>query len=243
MRLSRRRSHLKNCSWTVKDLQAGCWVPLTTGEIINQLVHIATDGESYGHHFQYGDMALAYALHQIEKSDHAKLTVYGEFLEKYPPTYEAEIHQGSAWSCSHGVGRWKENCGCNSGRAGWHQEWRAPLRNALDWLRDRLAPLFEGKGKEFFKDPWLARDEYVSVILDRSPENVVKFFTMQATHDLNETEQVTALRLLELQRHAIAAVPRVADGFFDEISGLETTQIIQYAARFCSSHGKFFQKI
>ena len=196
----------------------------------DQLVHIATDGESYGHHFKYGDMALAYALHEIEKSDHAKLTVYGEFLEKHPPTYEVEIHQGSAWSCSHGVGRWKENCGCNSGRAGWHQEWRAPLRNALDWLRDRLAPIFESKGKEFFKDPWLARDEYISVILDRSPENIVKFFTTQATHDLNETEQVTALRLLEIQRHAMLMFTSCG-WFFDEISGLETTQVIQYAAR------------
>ena len=196
----------------------------------DQLVHIATDGESYGHHFKYGDMALAYALHEIEKSDHVKLTVYGEFLEKHPPTYEAEIHQGSAWSCSHGVGRWKENCGCNSGRAGWHQEWRAPLRNALDWLRDRLAPLFASKGKEFFKDPWLARNEYISVILDRSPENIVKFFTTQATHELNETEKITALRLLEIQRHAMLMFTSCG-WFFDEISGLETTQVIQYAAR------------
>jgi alpha-amylase/alpha-mannosidase (GH57 family) len=196
----------------------------------DQLVHIATDGESYGHHFKYGDMALAYALHEIEKSDHAKLTVYGEFLEKHPPTYEAEIHQGSAWSCSHGVGRWKENCGCNSGHTGWNQEWRAPLRNALDWLRDQLAPLFESKGKEFFKDPWLARDEYISVILDRSPENIVKFFTTQATHELNETEQITALRLLEIQRHAMLMFTSCG-WFFDEISGLETTQVIQYASR------------
>ncbi len=196
----------------------------------DQLVHIGTDGESYGHHFQYGDMALAYALHEIEKSDYAKLTVYGEFLEKHPPTHEAEIHQGSAWSCSHGVGRWKENCGCNSGRAGWNQEWRAPLRNALDWLRDHLAPLFETKGKEFFKDPWLARDEYISVILDRSPENMARFFAKQATHELNETEQVIALRLLEMQRHAMLMYTSCG-WFFDEISGLETTQIIQYAAR------------
>jgi alpha-amylase/alpha-mannosidase (GH57 family) len=197
----------------------------------DQIVNIATDGESYGHHFQFGDMALAFALHQIEKSDFAKLTVYAEFLEKHPPTHEAEIHQGSAWSCSHGVGRWKENCGCNSGGHGdWNQEWRAPLRNALDWLRDKLAPLYETKAKEFLKDPWLARDEYISVILDRSPENLAKFFAAHATHELNGAERITVLRLLEMQRHAMLMFTSCG-WFFDEISGLETTQVIQYAAR------------
>jgi alpha-amylase/alpha-mannosidase (GH57 family) len=108
----------------------------------DQLVNVATDGESYGHHFQYGDMALAFALSSIEQNPEIKLTVYGEFLASHPPTHEVEIHQGSAWSCPHGVGRWKENCGCNSGgHPGWNQEWRMPLRKALDWLRDWLAPL------------------------------------------------------------------------------------------------------
>jgi alpha-amylase/alpha-mannosidase (GH57 family) len=197
----------------------------------DQVVQIATDGESYGHHFQYGDMALAYALNQIEKSDFAKLTVYAEFLEKHPPTHEAEIHQGSAWSCSHGVERWKSDCGCNSGGHGdWNQQWRAPLRNAMDWLRDQLAPLYETKAKEFLKNPWLARDDYIAIILDRSPENNSKFFAQHATRDLNEVEQITALRLLEMQRHAMLMFTSCG-WFFDEISGLETVQVIQYAAR------------
>ncbi len=197
----------------------------------DQIVQIATDGESYGHHFQYGDMALAFALHEIEKSDFAKLTVYAEFLEKHPPTHEAEIHQGSAWSCSHGVERWKSDCGCNSGGHGdWNQKWRAPLRNAMDWLRDQLAPLYETKAKEFLKNPWLARDDYVAIILDRSPENISKFFAQHATRDLNKAEQITALRLLEMQRHAMLMFTSCG-WFFDEISGLETVQVIQYAAR------------
>lgn len=195
-----------------------------------QLINIATDGESYGHHFQYGDMALAYALSIFEQNPEIKLSVYAEFLETHPPTHEAQIHQGSAWSCSHGVGRWKENCGCNSGRAGWNQEWRAPLREALDWLRDQLAPIFETEGKKFFKDPWAARDEYISVILDRSPENLAKFFAQNAVRELNENEQITAFRLLEMQRHAMLMFTSCG-WFFDEISGLETVQVIQYAAR------------
>jgi alpha-amylase/alpha-mannosidase (GH57 family) len=197
----------------------------------DQIVHIATDGESYGHHFKYGDMALAFALHQIEQSDFAKLTVYAEFLEKHPSTHEAEIHQGSAWSCSHGVERWKSDCGCNSGGHGdWNQQWRTPLRNAMDWLRDKLAPLYETKAKEFLKDPWLARDDYIAIIWDRSPENISKFFGQHAARDLNEAEQITTLRLLEMQRHAMLMFTSCG-WFFDEISGLETVQVIQYAAR------------
>jgi len=99
----------------------------------DQLVNIATDGESYGHHHRQGEMALAYALHHIETGNLARLTIYGEYLEKHPPTAEVQIHEKSAWSCSHGVGRWITDCGCNSGgRAGWNQGWRAPLRQSLD---------------------------------------------------------------------------------------------------------------
>jgi len=204
----------------------------------DQLINIATDGESYGHHFQNGDMALAYALSSIEENAEIKLTVYGEFLETHPPTHEVEIHQPSAWSCSHGVGRWKENCGCNSGRAGWNQEWRGPLRDALDWLRDQLAPLYETEGKKFIKNPWAARDEYISLVLDRSPENRAAFFAKHAGRDLDEREQVSALRLLEMQRHAMLMYTSCG-WFFDEISGLETVQIIQYAARAIQLAGTF----
>ncbi len=109
----------------------------------DQLVHVATDGESYGHHFRYGDMALAYALKTVEANPDVHLTVYGEFLESHPPEHEVELHQPSSWSCPHGVDRWRRDCGCNSGgHGGWNQSWREPLRNALDWLRDQLVTLF-----------------------------------------------------------------------------------------------------
>ena len=197
----------------------------------DQLVHIATDGESYGHHFQFGDMALAYALHQIETSLDTRLTVYGEFLESQPPMHEAEIHQGSAWSCSHGVERWKSDCGCCAGGHGdWTQQWRAPLRQAMDYLRDKLAPFYEQSARQFFKDPWAARDAYISVILDRSPENIAKFLGEHTARALNDTEQVETIRLLEMQRHAMLMYTSCG-WFFDEISGIETVQVIQYAAR------------
>jgi alpha-amylase/alpha-mannosidase (GH57 family) len=196
-----------------------------------QLVHIATDGESYGHHHRFGEMALSFALHHIETNKLAQLTNYGEFLEKNPPDHFAEIVNNSSWSCVHGVERWRSNCGCNSGgHGGWTQEWRAPLRAALDWLRDQLTPLYQEKAAPLLKDPWAARDEYIEVMLNRSEENVTNFFAKHATHPVNGEEQVAALKLLEMQRHAMLMYTSCG-WFFDELSGIETVQVIQYAGR------------
>ena len=196
-----------------------------------QLVHIATDGESYGHHHHYGEMALTYALHHIETNKLAELTNYGEFLEKFPPDHFVEIIPDTSWSCVHGIERWRSNCGCNSGgHGGWNQEWRTPLRDALDWLRDNLATIFELRGTELLKDPWKARDDYVRVILDRSDESLKAFFGVHASHSLDGAEQVRALRLLEMQRQALLMYTSCG-WFFDELSGLETVQVIHYAAR------------
>ena len=196
-----------------------------------QLVHIATDGETYGHHHMHGDMALAYALHYIESKQLAKLTNYGEFFENHPPTHEVEIFENSSWSCFHGVERWKSSCGCNSGgNPKWNQEWRAPLREALDWLRDSLTPVYEQRSSELLKDPWRARNDYIQLILDRSTPCLENFFVEQAAHDLEPSEKVDALKLLELQRHGMLMYTSCG-WFFDELSGIETVQVIQYAGR------------
>ena len=195
-----------------------------------QLVHIATDGESYGHHHHRGEMALTYALDEIERQNVAKLTNYGAFLEKHPPKHFVEIVENSSWSCVHGVERWRSDCGCNSGGHPWNQQWRAPLRAALDWLRDRLAPIFESRLKEYVRDPWATRDDYIRVILDRSQETRGAFFADHAIRPLEPHEQVTALKLLEMQRHALLMYTSCG-WFFDELSGLETVQVIHYASR------------
>jgi alpha-amylase/alpha-mannosidase (GH57 family) len=197
----------------------------------SQLAHIATDGESYGHHHRFGDMALAYALNHIESHGLAKLTNYGEFLERNPPTHQVEIVQKTSWSCFHGIDRWWSNCGCNSGgHPGWNQEWRKPLRNGLDWLRDRIAAPFERVTAQLLKSPWAARDDYVSVVLDRSSDNVNAFFSRNAARELADNEKTTALKLLEMQRHAMLMYTSCG-WFFDELSGIETTQVMQYAGR------------
>src|SRR5215468_1974183 len=128
-----------------------------------QIVHVATDGETYGHHHKKGEMALAYALDYIESNNLAKLTNYGAYLEQHPPTHEVEIIANTAWSCAHGIERWRSNCGCRTGGPReWQQTWRTPLREAFDWLRDSLAPVFEQRGSRLLHDPWAARDDYVT---------------------------------------------------------------------------------
>lgn len=195
-----------------------------------QLMHIATDGETYGHHHRYGEMALAYALDYMESNNLARVTNYGEFLELFPPIYEVQILENTSWSCVHGVERWRSNCGCNSGRSGWNQEWRMPLRSALDWLRDRAAAIFEELGGELLKDPWDARNQYIELVLDRSEATRQHFGVRHFKRSLNPSEQVEVWMLMEMQRHAMMMYTSCG-WFFDELSGIETVQVIQYAAR------------
>ncbi len=194
-----------------------------------QLMHVATDGESYGHHHKHGEMALAYALRLLERDRVVKLTNYGRFLEQFPPEYEAEIVDDTSWSCAHGVERWRSNCGCNGGKP-YNQLWRAPLRQALDELRDAVAPLTEEAGNKIFHDVWAARDGYIDVVLDRSVETQDRFFDKHAIRKLKPAERVCALELMELQRNA-QLMYTSCGWFFDDISGIETVQIIAYAAR------------
>jgi len=194
------------------------------------LSHVATDGESYGHHHRHGEMALSYAMHWLEDTRKINLTNYSNFLARFPPRWEAEIVDDTSWSCAHGVERWRSNCGCNSGgHPGWNQMWRDPLRRALDGLRDAVTPLAEQLGATFFKDLWAARDAYIHVILDRV-HKIDAFFAEHANHQLTPAERIYALELMELERHA-QLMYTSCGWFFDEVSGIETVQVIAYAAR------------
>jgi alpha-amylase/alpha-mannosidase (GH57 family) len=204
-----------------------------------QLVHVATDGESYGHHHKHGEMALAYAMRLLEQDKSVKLTNYAAFLKQFPPDFECEIAEDTSWSCGHGVERWRSNCGCNGGRPGWTQEWRAPLRKALDELRDALIPLTEQHGAMLFRDVWAARDAYIQVVLDRSTESVDRFMAAHEVHPLCDEERVRAIELMEMQRHS-QLMYTSCGWFFDDIAGIETVQIIAYAARVLQLAGQVF---
>ena len=201
-----------------------------------QLFHVATDGENYGHHKKFGELALAHALTQVLPQKGFQLTNYATFLELAPPKLEVDLYlgpqgEGSSWSCAHGVARWKENCGCaTGGLPTWNQRWRTPLREAFDFLNERLAGIFVAEGQKYFKDPWAARNAYIQVILDRSHRGAAEFFAGQGAPNLKEADWVPALKLLEMQRHSLLMYASCG-WFFADISGLESLQVIKYAAR------------
>jgi hypothetical protein len=206
------------------------------GKKRTQLIHIATDGETYGHHKKFGDLGLAYALEEGFSSRGFEIINYGAFLKRFPPIYEVEMDEGpkgegTSWSCAHGVGRWKEDCGCSTGgRAGWNQKWRGPLREALNFLRDELSLVFEREGKKVFQDAWEARNGYVEVILDRSPERIEGFLERHGLKDLDEGGRIKGLKLLEMERHGLQMFTSCG-WFFADLAGLETLIVLQHAAR------------
>jgi alpha-amylase/alpha-mannosidase (GH57 family) len=195
------------------------------------LVSMATDGESYGHHFKFGEMALTWVLDTVKHQDDITLTNYGEFLEKYPPENEIKIIENSAWSCAHGIERWRSNCGCSvSQHPGWTQSWRTPLRDGLDWLNVQLSTIFEKESKGLLKNCWEARNSYISVILNPDEDEKNKFIQRHSLKPLTEKEKIKIFRLLESQKFALFMFTSCG-WFFDDISGLEAVQILMYAKK------------
>jgi alpha-amylase/alpha-mannosidase (GH57 family) len=200
-----------------------------------EMLNVATDGETYGHHFKFGDLCLAHALTREAPERGFTITNYGEYLDNHAPALEVEINngsdgQGTSWSCPHGVGRWGRDCGCETGgERGWNQEWRKPLRQALDFLRDVNIQYFESTRGRLFTFPWLARDDSISLILDPHFSRE-EFLYEHAGRWLSADEQREALTYLELQRMLILMYTSCG-WFFNDISGIETIQILRYAAR------------
>ncbi len=194
-----------------------------------QLISVATDGETFGHHKYGKEKCLAYAVTQEFPRRGWTTTNYAHYLSLDPPNWEAELKPVTAWSCSHGVDRWQDDCGCGGGGL-WNQQWRRPLREALNWLRDQLAAIYETEARKLLGDPWEARNAYVSVILDRAPASINSFLRDYQARSLTPQERIDALRLLEMQRHTLLMFTSCG-WFFDELSRPEGVQILRYAAR------------
>lgn len=196
-----------------------------------ELVHTAVDGETFGHHHKFTEMALSYALDSFESGSDIETTVYGEYLEKFPPDTEVEIIPDTSWSCVHGVERWRSGCGCSTGgHPTWTQQWRAPLRQAMDWLNGQLSEFFEERISALKTDPWKLREDFIDVILDRSFSSVEDLFQRHNLDTLSRNQKSVVLQHLEMQR-ACQLMFTSCGWFFDEISGIETIQILKYAAR------------
>ena len=194
------------------------------------LVHAATDGETYGHHQKFSDLGLAYALFVEARRRDIQVTNYAAYLDQHPAEREADVvgGEGSSWSCAHGVGRWHRDCGCSTGgEAGWNQAWRTPLREALDLLKDVADETFERLGGELMTDPWAARDDYVQVVVGAmTPEELITRYQLRP---LDDAQRETVGSLLKLQQHAMAMYTSCG-WFFNDVGGIETVQVLVYAA-------------
>jgi alpha-amylase/alpha-mannosidase (GH57 family) len=200
-----------------------------------EMVNVATDGETYGHHHKFGDLGLAHLLGTAAPARGFRVTNYGEYLDQHVPVVEVEISngpagEGSSWSCIHGVGRWTRDCGCHTcGSENWNQMWRGPLRAALEFLRDEAATAFAATRDELFVDPWAARDESIKLILDQFQSREM-FLQQHAPQRLLREQQQRALAFLEMQRYALLMFTSCG-WFFNDIGGLEPIQILKYACR------------
>ncbi len=201
---------------------------------LGPLVNVATDGETYGHHFKFGELCLAHALTVEAKEAGLSVTNYGEYLDHHPPAVEVGINngplgEGTSWSCAHGVARWASDCGCHTGgEPGWNQSWRGPLREALNFLRDEAAVKFENYGREVLWDPWRARNQYIRLLLE--PKVRGRFLIGNSRRLLSDAEAIRVIQLLEIQRNSLLMFTSCG-WFFSDIAGLETVQVLRYAAR------------
>jgi alpha-amylase/alpha-mannosidase (GH57 family) len=196
-----------------------------------EILTVAFDGETLGHHKKGADEVLAEAMRRMSRYDDLEVVNLAQALDRIPVEWEAEIAEGSSWSCAHGLDRWKSDCGCEvGGRPGWRQGWRAPLRQALDGLRDRLAEIFERHAGPLLTDAWRTRDRFIELVLDHERHHVEAFLRAEAVRPLDHLDQVKVLRLLEMQRQS-QLMYTSCGWFFSEISGLETVQVLKYAAR------------
>ncbi|MBK9333434.1 MAG: DUF3536 domain-containing protein [Ignavibacteria bacterium] len=201
----------------------------------DRLISVAVDGETFGHHKHYAERSLSYLFSDLLPESEFELTNFGKYLNDHPPEYEVKIKKGEAeygtsWSCLHGVGRWKENCGCGRTDEFPSQEWRNVLRDSLDLLRDDLIIVYENAGKDIFKDVWTARNDYINILLDPSDEVRIKFYYDHAKKILSEDELELSIDLLEMQKYSMLMYTSCG-WFFSDISGIETLQILEYAKR------------
>ncbi|MGL5254698.1 MAG: DUF3536 domain-containing protein [Brevinema sp.] len=203
-----------------------------------KLVHTATDGEVYGHHKKFGNMALARFIDQNTRSPHPEFefTNYGAFLEENPPQLECALipgnnNLGSSWSCAHGVGRWKEDCSCHTGGLdSWNQKWRAPLRDAFDFLRDAISEAAEKALSPLLTDVWGARNAYFQPYTLKTEESIREFLSTWQKKQLSSNERRQVILMMEGLRFAMLMYTSCG-WFFSDISGIETIQDLLYAQR------------
>jgi len=211
-----------------------------------QLINVATDGETFGHHEPFADMCLAYFFRRLAGANNFIVTNYANYLEMHPPEFEVTLQKGeegkgTSWSCVHGVGRWERDCGCSTGgRPAWNQKWRTPLRRALNLLKEKADSVFEKEAKRYLTEPWKARNDYYSVIFNRSPETVREFLKVHALRRLTEGEITETLKLMEAAHNSMLMFASCG-WFFSDISGIEAIQNLKHAGKVFQLLGDYFE--
>lgn len=214
------------------ELWASRMLEMAGDEQAPAVVSLATDGETFGHHRRFGEMGLAHVIQQLAETPVARIENFASILARYPPRQSVELVSPSSWSCPHGVERWRSDCGCrisHSNERVTQQRWRAPLRDAVNWLTAELHAVFDREGERHFKDQWGARDRYGKV-LGAEPGESRAWVRSELREGFTEDAWVRAAELLELERNALRTLTSCA-WFFDDIGGIEAVQVLRYAAR------------
>jgi hypothetical protein len=197
---------------------------------------MATDGETYGHHHRYAEMAVA-RVAELATQHGMRVENYASFLARHPATFDVELVAPTAWSCAHGVERWRSDCGCRSdGARNPSQAWRTPLREGLDALAAELHAIFERDGTPLLGDVWAARDAYGhAVSQDADARYRYSASRLPSTASVSERQRIA--ELLEMERDSLRMFTSCA-WFFDDIGGLEPQQVLRYAVRAIALSGE-----
>ncbi len=194
------------------------------------VLSLGTDGETYGHHFPFGEMALAHVISQArEGRDGMFITNPAAWLQANPPTRLVQLWEPSSWSCVHGVERWRNDCGCTTGDTpNANQAWRTPLRNGLNDMKAAIDAHFFDQGAKLFKDAEQALLEYGRILAGAVSRK--EYDTLHFAPRLSAQNKRNAWRLLEMQQWALSSFASCA-WFFDEISRIEPINCMTFALR------------
>jgi alpha-amylase/alpha-mannosidase (GH57 family) len=193
----------------------------------DQLIVIATDGELYGHHKPWRDRFLHHLVHEGAQAFGFQVTTLERYLRDHPATREVKLHVPSAWSCAHGVARWSTGCECTEGNA----TWKPALRHALDGLSVRLDDTFERTAAKTLKDPWAARDAYLSLRNGwLSTADFWARFGRRRWRPRNELAEVQTMHLLEAQYFG-QCMYTSCGFFFEDVDRIEPRNDIAFARR------------
>jgi len=188
---------------------------------------IATDGETFGHHRRHGASELARAFDRLSRESDLSITNCAEVLRRVAPAGDFTLDGATSWSCAHGVERWRADCGCRL-TEGTSQSWRAPLREAMEFVKAQVDAVYAREAASLLADPRAALLQSIALALDPAPALAEEFFIRYKVGE--EAARARLQALFEMERAAHTAFTSCA-WFFDDFAGLEGRIVLRWAAR------------